>query len=315
MYGLSLLIKHTVLCALPLRARGLDVAVSLPQYFKENGYMTLGMFYIDTQLWVHCNAMQCIVLRERLWRRVFKNKFSTKGMGKVFHPGMPNTPKGDDYPKSWNEKVLNWQLISNYSIQARTTHKCLSDISHKFHRWPQQLVESLHWGGNGRNHSEVNMKSQNVALCAPSWKKIYGNIIEIRTTQTSQNSWQGHCKHGLYDREAEGACSSCTDWGEELFHCLWSAQGDLRLKCSIQSMCFFFSLTSHGIALQNSTISTLRMLLVCPPILMSQRWKILKAEWKIHKSMLRTSRTWPGLVQPAFWTSLIVLPRARAFLI
>jgi len=52
------------------RARGLDVAVSLPQYFKENGYMTLGM-------------------------------------GKVFHPGMPNTPKGDDYPKSWNEKIFH----------------------------------------------------------------------------------------------------------------------------------------------------------------------------------------------------------------
>ena len=73
------------------------------------------------------------------------------------------------------------------------------------------------------------MKSQNVALCAPSWKKIYGSIIEM-PTETSQNSWQGHCKHGLYDREAEGACSSGTDWREELLHCLWSAQGDLNLK-------------------------------------------------------------------------------------
>ena len=26
-------------------------------------------------------------------------------MGKVWHPGMPNTPVGDDYPKSWSEKV------------------------------------------------------------------------------------------------------------------------------------------------------------------------------------------------------------------
>ena len=26
-------------------------------------------------------------------------------MGKVWHPGMPNTPAGDDYPKSWSEKV------------------------------------------------------------------------------------------------------------------------------------------------------------------------------------------------------------------
>ena len=136
------------------------------------------MLYIDTQLWVHCNAMQCIVLRERLWRRVFKNKFSTKGMGKVFHPGMPNTPKGDDYPKSWNEKVFNWQLISNYSIQARTTLNYLSDISHKFHRWPQQLVESLHWGGNGGNHSEVNMKSQNVALALPVERKFTGTLLK-----------------------------------------------------------------------------------------------------------------------------------------
>merc|ERR1711971_1254251 len=52
------------------RARGLDVAVTLPQYFKENGYMTLGM-------------------------------------GKVWHPGMPGTPAGDDYPKSWNEKMFH----------------------------------------------------------------------------------------------------------------------------------------------------------------------------------------------------------------
>merc|ERR1712203_1162851 len=52
------------------RKRGLDVAVTLPQYFKENGYMTLGM-------------------------------------GKVWHPGMPNTPVGDDYPKSWSEKMFH----------------------------------------------------------------------------------------------------------------------------------------------------------------------------------------------------------------
>ena len=31
--------------------------------------------------------------------------------------------------------------------------------------------------------------------------------------------------------------------------------------------------------------------------------------------MLRTSQTWPGLVLLAYWTSPIVLPRARAFLI
>ena len=49
--------------------------------------------------------------------------------------------------------------------------------------------------------------------------------------------------------------------------------------------------------------------------LCSRGEKKLKAEWKIHQSMLRTSRTWPGLVPPEFWTSPIVLRRARAFLI
>merc|ERR1712203_267778 len=75
------------------RARGLDVAVSLPQYFKENGYMTLGM-------------------------------------GKVFHPGMPNTPKGDDYPKSWSEKMFHtnstddpsnsWKAYSEEEMEETT---------------------------------------------------------------------------------------------------------------------------------------------------------------------------------------------------
>merc|ERR1711971_27645 len=67
------------------RARGLDVAVTLPQYFKENGYMTLGM-------------------------------------GKVWHPGMPGTPAGDDYPKSWNEKMFHTNSTddSSFSWKAYT---------------------------------------------------------------------------------------------------------------------------------------------------------------------------------------------------
>ena len=78
MYGLSFLIKHTVLCVVPLRARGLDVAVSLPQYFKENGYMTLGMLYIDTQLWVHCDKREVVKasfqktnVQPKEWERCF----------------------------------------------------------------------------------------------------------------------------------------------------------------------------------------------------------------------------------------------------
>ena len=42
----------------------------MPQYFKENGYVTLGA-------------------------------------GKIFHPGMPDHDKQDDYPASWSEKIFH----------------------------------------------------------------------------------------------------------------------------------------------------------------------------------------------------------------
>ena len=44
--------------------------ISMPQYFKENGYLTLGS-------------------------------------GKMFHPGMPNFDTQDDYPASWSEKIFH----------------------------------------------------------------------------------------------------------------------------------------------------------------------------------------------------------------
>ena len=97
MYGLSLLIKHTVLCALPLRARGLDVAVSLPQYFKENGYMTLGMLYIDTQLWVHCVERE--VVKASFQKQIFNQR-----NGKGVSPWDAKHAKG-----RWLSKVLEWE--------------------------------------------------------------------------------------------------------------------------------------------------------------------------------------------------------------
>ena len=79
----------------------------------------------------------------------------TKGMGKVWHPGMPNTPKGDDYPKSWSEKVF--YLKSKWKT-AQCPWLLYPDVPYKFHWWPKLLMESLLWGGNGGNHSEVHLK-------------------------------------------------------------------------------------------------------------------------------------------------------------
>ena len=113
MYGLSLLIKHTVLCALPLRARGLDVAVSLPQYFKENGYMTLGMLYIDTQLWVHCVERE--VVKASFQKQIFNQR-----NGKGVSPWDAKHAK-----RRWLSKVLEWEgleLAINIQLFNSSTH-------------------------------------------------------------------------------------------------------------------------------------------------------------------------------------------------
>ena len=97
MNRLSLLIKHTVLCVLPLRARGLDVAVSLPQYFKENGYMTLGMLYIDTQPWVHC-------VEREVAKASFQKQFFNQRNGQGVSPWDAKHAK-----RRWLSKVLEWK--------------------------------------------------------------------------------------------------------------------------------------------------------------------------------------------------------------
>ena len=119
MYGLSFLIKHTVLCVVPLRARGLDVAVSLPQYFKENGYMTLGMLYIDTQLWVHCDKREVVKasfqktnVQPKEWERCFTLGCQTRQREMTIQSlGMR---------RSW---IGNWHLIIQFK-HAQHTNVC-----------------------------------------------------------------------------------------------------------------------------------------------------------------------------------------------
>jgi len=66
--------------------------VTMPQYFKQNGYLALGT-------------------------------------GKIFHPGIPNTNKGDDYPASWTEKIF---------------HTPSTDVNHiSWHAYSDEELEDL----------------------------------------------------------------------------------------------------------------------------------------------------------------------------
>ena len=67
------------------REKGGEAFVTLPQFFKDNGYKSVGA-------------------------------------GKVFHPGIPNTPKGDDYPKSWSSPLFHTATTddNSYSWHAHT---------------------------------------------------------------------------------------------------------------------------------------------------------------------------------------------------
>ena len=73
--------------------KNLPNTISMPQYFKENGYATLGA-------------------------------------GKIFHPGMPDHDKQDDYPASWTEKVFHTATtdIKNVSWWSYTEEE-LEDVT------------------------------------------------------------------------------------------------------------------------------------------------------------------------------------------
>ena len=74
----------------------------MPQYFKENGYLTLGA-------------------------------------GKVFHPGIPGYDNRDDYPASWSEKIFHTPTtdIKNVSWWAYTEQELenitLRDVANTDH--------------------------------------------------------------------------------------------------------------------------------------------------------------------------------------
>jgi len=53
--------------------------VTMPQYFKENGYQSLAT-------------------------------------GKIFHPGIPNNNNNDDYPQSWTHKIFHTATTDNSSV-------------------------------------------------------------------------------------------------------------------------------------------------------------------------------------------------------
>ena len=84
----------------------------MPQYFKENGYLTLGG-------------------------------------GKIFHPGMPDHDKQDDYPASWSEKIFHTATtdIKNVSWWAYTEEEMegvtLRDVANTDH-----FIQALQSIGN-----------------------------------------------------------------------------------------------------------------------------------------------------------------------
>ena len=169
------------------RKRGLDVAVTLPQYFKENGYMTLGT------LWLACSThVQTFNIPE--------------GMGKVWHPGMPNTPVGDDYPKSWSEKVQTvfHPVIPNQPICN------LDSFTQMFHT-------------NSTDDPSNSWKAYTEEEMEETTLRCKEDIL-----QTVAQYHQGHSEYRLHPRETEGACTCSISWRTELLYCLRSSQGGLK---------------------------------------------------------------------------------------
>ena len=45
------------------------------------------------------------------------------GVGKIFHPGIPNTSKGDDWPASWTEEVFHMASMDDNSVSWKAVTK------------------------------------------------------------------------------------------------------------------------------------------------------------------------------------------------
>ena len=105
--------------------------ISMPQYFKENGYLTLGS-------------------------------------GKIFHPGMPDRDKQDDYPASWSEKIfhtattdiknVSWWSYSEEELEGVT----LRDVANTDH-----FIETLKDIGNERFFFAVGFHKPHLPWDAP----------------------------------------------------------------------------------------------------------------------------------------------------
>jgi len=68
------------------RERGGQDIITIPQFFKQNGYKSYGV-------------------------------------GKIFHPGIPNTNKGDDYPASWTKPIFHTATTDDNTVSWKAVTK------------------------------------------------------------------------------------------------------------------------------------------------------------------------------------------------
>ena len=75
------------------RQRGMEEAVTMPGYFKENGYETTGAGKI-----FHPGEWKVVIL---------------KYVCLMMTEGIPNNNNGDDYPQSWSHKIFHTATTDN----------------------------------------------------------------------------------------------------------------------------------------------------------------------------------------------------------
>ena len=154
----------------------------------------------------------------------------TKGMGKVWHPGMPNTPKGDDYPKSWSEKVF-------YLKSKWKTVQCPWLVT--------ELKKERSWKLVSRCSTQIPLMTQashGKLTLRRKWRKPPWGPLEVPPNENTCSA-QGHCKHRLHNWETEGTGPGGTCGRTELFCCLRSSQGTLlhlNYACIVSDDTVFF---------------------------------------------------------------------------
>ena len=97
------------------RETGGEDWVTIPQFFKENGYLSLGV-------------------------------------GKIFHPGIPGAPKGDDWPASWTEEIfhtettdddsISWKAITEEEMET-TTLRDIANADYTIQKLQELAPEAL----------------------------------------------------------------------------------------------------------------------------------------------------------------------------